>query len=287
LGSTFRFWLPSGVPESATVAPPAVPDQARPIRQSGDEAPLILVVDDELNARELIRNVLENAGYRVMTADSGAEALRVAREVRPELITLDLLMPDGNGFGTLYELRRQYREDPPPVVIVSVVDDRATGFALGAAEYLIKPVSKTDLLETVRKHLPQGNAGLLVIDDDPAMLELAREVFSQPGIRLYLAASGRDGLDVLASEAVDAIVLDLVMPQMDGFEFLKVLQNDARLARIPVSVLTSKDLSEPEMQQLRNKVRSVFSKNGDWKPGLIHQIARTLGRANAESGLPA
>jgi DNA-binding response OmpR family regulator len=269
------------------VRAPSAGVHAEPKRKSGDGAPLILVVDDELNARELIRNVLENAGYRVVTADSGAAALRAAREGRPDLITLDLLMPGGNGFGTLYELRLLYREEPPPVVIVSVVDDRATGFALGAADYLVKPVSKTDLLEAVRKHLPPTNAGLLIIDDDPAMLELAREAFSQPWIRLYVAASGREGLSVLESEAVDAVVLDLIMPQMDGFEFLKIMQSDSRLAHIPVSVLTSKDLSQGEMQQLRNQVQSIFIKNSEWKPGLIGQIARSLGRAKAESGLPA
>jgi signal transduction histidine kinase/CheY-like chemotaxis protein len=283
-GSTFRFWLPWGAQQQPVSEQP-IAGTLRYVRRSGEEAPVILVVDDELNARELIRNVLENAGYRVVTADSGASALRSAREAKPDLITLDLLMPGGNGFGTLYELRLLFRDDPPPVVIVSIVDDRATGFALGAADYLIKPVGKTDLLDAIRKHLPPADAGLLVVDDDPAMLELAQEVFSDPWIRLYVAASGREGLTVLESKAIDAILLDLIMPEMDGFEFLQALQADPRLAQIPVSVLTSKDLSEPDIEKLRHKVDSVFSKNAEWKPGLIRQIARSLGRAQGKSGL--
>lgn len=283
-GSTFRFWLPSGTSSSVRTA---ISENAVPMRRFGEETPLILVVDDDANARELIRTVLEAAGYRVITADSSAQALQAARKLKPDLITLDLLMPGGNGFGTLYELRLLYEGAPPPVIIVSVVDDRAAGFALGAAEYLVKPVSKTDLLDVVRRHLPTVDAGLLVIDDDPAMLDLAREVFSQPWVRLYLAASGREGLKILESEAIDAVVLDLIMPEMDGFEFLDALRRRPQLANIPVSILTSKDLSREETEQLRKKANSIFSKNDDWKPGLVNQVAQSLFRARLEKEINA
>ena len=281
-GSVFRFWLPSSVSSAAPGLPAAVPDRAVSATWTGEEVPLVLVVDDEPNAQELIRSVLESAGYRVVTADSSSSALQMAREFKPDLITLDLLMPGGNGFGTLYELRLIYQEVPPPVIIVSVVDDRATGFALGAADYLIKPVSKDDLLEVVRKHVPPADAGLLVVDDDPAMLELAREVFSKPSVRLYLAKSGEEGLTILNSESIDAIVLDLIMPQMDGLEFLNKVRGQKRLEHIPVSILTSKELSESEVQQLRSKADSIFSKSSEWKPGLIKQVAKSLRRTKVD-----
>ena len=235
VGSTFPLLVAVGTPSSGLTPLPENSGKIGSVRWSGDEPPLILVVDDEPNARELIGTVLESAGYRVITADSSANALQAARNLKPDLITLDLLMPGGNGFGTLYELRMLYGGAPPPVIIVSVVDDRATGFALGAADYLVKPVSRTDLLEVVQKYLPSADAGLLVIDDDAAMLDLAREVFSRPGIRLYLAASGREGIKILESTSINAIVLDLIMPEMNGFEFLEAMRRHQRFAEIPVS----------------------------------------------------
>lgn len=273
-GSCFRFWLPIGAAESS--APPPSPVRGATAILPSGEAPLILVVDDDPHACELIRNVLEDAGYRVVVAGSCAEALAAVGDLRPDLITLDLLMPGGNGFGTLYELKTALKDALPPVIIVSVMDDRATGFALGAADYLLKPVSRNDLLSAVRRHLPQASGSLLVIDDDPAMLELAKEVFFHPGLRLHLAASGREGLDLARSQPVDAIILDLIMPEMNGFEFLTAMRQDPRLARIPVSILTSRDLSDSEVQQLLSKVTAVFRKSEDWRSRLVAQIARTL-----------
>jgi signal transduction histidine kinase/DNA-binding response OmpR family regulator len=282
-GSRFRFWLPSAASETVTKLAAAAANAASPAAAAAPAlSPLVLVVDDDPNSRELIRSVLETAGYRAITADSGAAALRAACEQRPDLITLDLLMPEGNGFGTLYELKTAYRDSLPPVIIVSVVDDRATGFALGAADYLVKPVTRDDLLTAVRRHLPSANAALLVIDDDPAMLELAKEVFSQPWVNLHVTTSAREGLSIAQSQAIDAIVLDLVMPEMDGFAFINELQRHEDLARIPVSVLTCRDLSDGEIRDLKKRVSSVFRKNDDWKPGLLTQIEVSLKRPRAD-----
>ncbi|HTV82878.1 MAG TPA: response regulator [Acidobacteriaceae bacterium] len=274
-GSTFRFWLPTS--DATPAAPPPASRAARAPRTSRqDQAPLVLVVDDDPGARELIRNVLEDGGYRVAVAASGSEALSATHELRPDLITLDLLMPGGHGFGALYELKSGFRDALPPVIVISVTDDRATGFALGAADYLVKPVSKADLLRAVRRHLPSGNASVLVIDDDPSLLDLAKEVFSQPWITVHLAASGREGLAIAESHPVHAIVLDLLMPEMSGFEVLARLRQDPRLARIPVSILTNQDLSSQEMRELRSKVDAVFHKNEDWRSRLVLQIERSL-----------
>lgn len=281
-GSCFRFRLPIHQPGSSGAAPGETAPAILSPSSVPAASPLVLVVDDDENARELICNVLESSGYRVATAGSSAAALEAARELKPDLITLDLLMPGGNGFGTLYDLKHALRESLPPVIIVSVVDDRGIGFALGAADYLIKPVSKNDLLTAVRRHLQVPDAGILIIDDDPAMLELAREVFSQPGVSLHLAASGREGLHVAESNRVDAIVLDLIMPEMDGFEFLCQLRKVERLAHIPVSVLTSRDLTDHEVDQLKSTVSAVFRKDQDWRPGLVHEIAQSLARRQAD-----
>ena len=284
-GCRFRFWLPLAVAEAAPKVEAAVASAVAAVAGAAvgnRPSPRVLVVDDDQKSRELIRNVLETAGYLVITEDSGAAAIRAAREQRPDLITLDLLMPGGNGFGTLYELKTAFRESLPPVIIVSVVDDRATGFALGAADYLVKPVTKDDLLTAVRRYLPPGNAGVLVIDDDPAMLDLAREVFAQPWVNLHLAKSAQEGLSIAHSRPIDAIVLDLVMPEMDGFAFLDEIRRHELLARIPVSVLTSRDLSDAEIRDLKMRVNSVFRKHDDWKPGLLAQIEQSLKRPKTD-----
>ncbi len=282
-GSRFRFWLPGAISERHRAATEANQPQPVLASYSHRSSPLILVVDDDENACELIKNVLESAGYAVATSNSSAGALQAMRELKPDLITLDLLMPGCNGFGTLYELKAAHKDSLPPVVIVSVVDDKATGFALGAADYLLKPVSRDNLLNAVHKYLPSASASVLVVDDDPAVLEIAREVFSQPSLTLHLAATGREGLDILLTCPVDVIVLDLIMPGMDGFEFLTALRQHDRLSSIPVAVLTSKDLSKSELESLRSRVRSVFHKHDDWRPGLVLEVERILGR-NLQKG---
>jgi signal transduction histidine kinase/DNA-binding response OmpR family regulator len=293
-GSLFRFWLPmaeasaaSATEDSAT--PPAVLSASAPSRAAGEEsrkAPLVLVVDNDADARELIKSVLEGAGYAVATSDSSAGAVQAMKARKPDLITLDLLMPDGHGFGTLYELRSAYKEKLPPVIIVSVVEDRATGFALGATDYLLKPVSRDELLSTIGKYLPPAKAAVLVVDDDPAVLDMAREVFAEPWVTVYLAATGKQGLEVVTSQHIDAIVLDLIMPEMNGFEFLSALRRNESLRHIPVSVLTSRDLSKNEFQILQNQATKVFHKHEEWRPKLVAEIERALGR-NISEGISA
>jgi signal transduction histidine kinase/DNA-binding response OmpR family regulator len=275
VGSTFRFWLPTSAAASAAPPPVARAAKAAPAAPR-DQPPLVLVVDDDPSACELMRSVLEDGGYRVALANSGAAALRAARELHPDLITLDLLMPGGNGFGALHDLKSTLRDALPPVIVISVIDDRASGFALGAADYLVKPVGKGDLLRAVRRHLPSSNASVLVIDDDPALLALAKEVFSQPSITVHLASSGREGLAIAEAHPVHAIVLDLLMPEMTGFEVLARLRQNPRLARVPVSILTNQDLSEKEMLDLRSNAAAIFHKNGDWRSRLVTQIERSL-----------
>jgi signal transduction histidine kinase/DNA-binding response OmpR family regulator len=201
-GSRFRFWLPVAetgdtlgiaIPSTQAATSEGTKSSHRMGSESRRKSPLVLVVDDDEKSRELLKNVLESAGYAVSTSNSSAEAIDATRALQPDLITLDLLMPGGHGFGTLYELHAVFKDKLPPVIIVSVVDDRATGFALGATDYLLKPVSKDELLTAVRRHLPPAHAAVLVIDDDPAVLALAREVFAEPGMTVYLAASARQG----------------------------------------------------------------------------------------------
>ncbi|MHB1702069.1 MAG: ATP-binding response regulator, partial [Acidobacteriaceae bacterium] len=279
-GSLFYFLLPALAEESLPL--PDREQTATASRRPQAEprlSPLVLVVDDDVNACELVCNYLDSSGYRTATARSSADAIRLVGELQPDLITLDLLMPDGNGFGALYDLKSTYGSDLPPVIIVSVIDDRGAGLAMGAADYLVKPVSRNGLLNAIQKHLPVANANILVVDDDPAMLSLAAEVFSQPWVRLHGAGSGQQGLDIALSQQLDAIILDLVMPEMNGFEFLNAIRQHAHLSRLPIFILTARELSQAETQRLKSQVKSVFHKNSDWKSALLAQIAEGLENA--------
>jgi CheY-like chemotaxis protein len=186
--------------------------------------PLILVVDDEVPARDLLASYLD-ADYRIVMAESGAEAIKKAKQFRPDAITLDVFMPGGNGFDTLVELRKGSETANIPIIVVSIVDQKQVGFALGAADYLIEPIRKPVLLETIRKHVPAASdaddATILLVDDDRKTLELLEEVLQSAGYETQSVQSGARALEVLSAKIVSAVLLDLVMPGMDGFEVIR------------------------------------------------------------------
>jgi hypothetical protein len=276
-GSRFTFSLPLDSHERETSETPGAP------RSTVHRKPQILIVDDELSARELLSSYLRAEGYRTITARSGEEAVRKAREFRPDAITLDVLMPGKSGWETLHQLKTHPLTASIPVIIVSVVDETKAGFALGAAEYLIKPVSKKVLIEAIRRHVRSrpGSARILVIDDETETLQLVSEVLKSAEYLPLLAASGREALDILSRTSVDAILLDLLMPEMDGFEVLHRIKADPGLRDIPVFILTAKDLSESEMQLLRTHVDALYFKGTSWRQELLAHLQRAVGAGAA------
>src|SRR6266851_2724490 len=163
---------------------------------------------DELPARELIASYLETAGYTTAMVGSSLEAIEKARQLRPSAITLDILMPGGTGFETLFQLKNTPETARIPIIVVSVVDQKQMGFTLGAAEYLVKPVQKSALLEAVRKHVrPQAgtSSNILVVDDDRKTLDLVSDILHSGGYVPHLASNGKDALQLLAEIRMDAI----------------------------------------------------------------------------------
>ena len=244
------------------------------------ERPLVLVVDDEAPARELLASWLEPEGYQLITAGSSSEALAKAAEHVPDAITLNMLMPGKGGWDTLYELKKTPITASIPVIVVTVVDEPKIGLALGAAEYLVKPVDKDVLLEAVRRYIGPGSNGpakVLVVDDEAGTRELLKEMLESDGYIPVLAASGKDALDALAHISVSAILLDLIMPEMDGFELLLRMKEDPGLRNIPVLVLTAKDLADNEIDMLRHETIGLFQKGREWKKGLLADLHRAVG----------
>jgi PAS domain S-box-containing protein len=248
----------------------ASPETARP-----RQAPLVLIVEDQEPAKELLGSYLESEGYEVAWADSGAAAIVQAGRLSPKAITLDLSLPDGNGLKILHELKEDPATANIPVIIVSVLDDREIGVALGAEEYLKKPVEKEKLLAALRKHIPlvsRGSSKVLVVDDDTETRYLLGAILDAEGYGSLLTASGNEALEILGRIRPDAVLLDLLMPGMDGFELLARIKEDRSLRNLPILVLTGKDLTDQDFQRLAGKIRGVFLKSNKWKEALLDQL---------------
>ena len=244
------------------------------------DRPLILIVDDEAPARELLASWLEPAGYQFITANSSQEALAKAAEHVPDAITLNMLMPGKGGWDTLYELKKTPITSGIPVIVVTVVDEPKIGLALGAAEYLVKPVDKEVLIEAISRHIGPGSNGpakVLVVDDEASTRELLKETLESEGYIPVLAANGKEALAALARISVSAILLDLIMPEMDGFEFLLRMKEDPGSRNIPVLVLTAKDLADNEIEMLRHETIGLFQKDREWKKQMLAELQRAIG----------
>jgi PAS domain S-box-containing protein len=284
-GTRFSFTMPAGSAQSH-----ATPDLGPRIQPSSNsrsgKMPLVLIVDDEVPAREILASYLEPEGFRVEIACSAAEALAKARELQPDAITLDILMPNSNGFETLLSLKGDSDTANIPIIVVSIVDQQKMGFALGAADYLIKPVDKGRLLQTIRKYtqpLTIAESLILIVDDDPLTLDLLETTLHSAGYETRTALSGKAALATLAHTPVKGILLDLVMPEMDGFEVLKHMKHEAALRDIPVIILTAKNLTEEEAELLKRQAQALLQKDGAWKEGLMATLEKVIGDRNPEN----
>jgi PAS domain S-box-containing protein len=242
---------------------------------------LVLVVDDDPAATELLTRILEADGYNVDIAASGAEAVAKAAAQRPDVITLDILMPGGNGFGTLFELKHATETSAIPVIVVSVIDQRSTGLLLGAAEYLMKPIDRDLLLRTIYKYIPRHRGGnLLIVEDDPAAAHMIGEVLASNGFHSEVAINGAEAIRAIAHQPPDAVLLDLMMPGLDGFDVLRWLDQHSSAKPIPVFILTSKDLTVAESEFLRERTRATLHKSSSWREGLLEQVSFALRNRN-------
>jgi PAS domain S-box-containing protein len=288
-GSRFTFTLPvasRGYKSRPVNEPPSLPIVAG----EGRGKPLILVVDDEIAARELLATYL-CPEYRIAMAESGVDAVRKAKLLFPDAITLDVMMPGSTGFETLTALRQDPETAKIPIVIISVVDQKQVGFALGATDYLIKPIPKSVVLESIRKYVrPQSDKEetILLVDDDPETLELLKETLRSAGYETESALSGARAMEVLSSKLVSAVLLDLLMPGMDGFEVIRHIRNEPRLRETPIFVMTAKDLTGDELAILNRETQALFHKNGSWQQQLIFELGlvfhgRELAKSAAQS----
>ena len=234
----------------------------------------ILIIDDDPTVRELMRRQLERDGFEVHSASDGKEGITKAREIKPDLITLDILMPDLDGWSVLRSLKADPEVSSIPVVMASILDEKNKGFSLGAADYLSKPLERERLIGSIRNLIGEGEGKkVMLVDDDPGMRLSVREALSRSGYDVLEAENGSQAISLLEEEdtAPDIILLDLIMPIMNGFEFLEKFRNDLQ-SPIPVIVITSADLTDEEKQYLSGEVVRVLQKSDVGNSEIINEI---------------
>jgi PAS domain S-box-containing protein len=282
VGSTFTIEIPAGAPATVETAPAEA--AAEPTRESeGKTGPLVLVVDDEGDARELVRRTLESEGYRVEEARTGAEALEAARRLRPDLITLDVMMPGMDGWAALRRLKADPELQATPVVMLSIVADRELSLSLGAVEAMSKPIDRDELRKLTARLVDRQGEGLtaLVVEDDPPTRELLCRSLRDEGWSVNTAENGAVALERVTEELPDLILLDLMMPVMDGFEFLATLRLMDEARDVPVLVVTAKDLSAEDRGRLEAGAQQVLQKSAFDRATLLRQVASLAGPRKA------
>ncbi len=254
VGTTFTVRLPVEVVDPAAAPVPALVHEG----QAG--AGCVLVIDDDPATRDLLARMLVRDGYRVLQAANGATGLALARSERPDVITLDVVMPGLDGWEVLSALKEDPEVAAIPVVMLTITDDRNLGFSLGASEYLTKPIERDRLSAVLARYRKGPDARVLIVDDDTATRTMLRRALEKDGWSIAEAENGRVGLAAVGASAPQLILLDLMMPEMDGFEFLEALRADAANASIEVVVMTAKILTEDDRRQLSSGVQRVLHK---------------------------
>lgn len=272
-GTTFIVELPT------KIAAPRLPE----VMNASDKAPTekpatILVIDDDITTRELLTRHLGKLGYQVVVADTGQKGLELAQQIQPDAITLDVMMPGMDGWMVLTELKKHEELQNIPVIMLSMVENQELGYSLGAAEYLLKPIDQQQVLRVLQKYhaVKQRDYLIMVVEDDQMTLDLTKEMLQRHGWQVTLARNGKIALGMAEQHPPDLILLDLMMPEMDGFEFIARLRHQPNLKNIPVIVLTAKDLTQADRIYLTESVNAVFQKGAYHRDDLSTQLQELL-----------
>jgi CheY-like chemotaxis protein len=249
-----------------------------------DDEQIVLVVDDDPYALDLLGRTVQEAGVKVVTASDGAEALNLARTLRPAAITLDVLMPGMDGWGVLRELKADPATQDIPVIMVTMTDNRALGYALGATEFLTKPVQRTHLVRLLQRYAcDDAERRALVVDDMVENREVLRHALEHEGWQVSEAENGRVALEKLAERAPSLILLDLMMPVMDGFEFVMEMRKHDATSAIPIVVVTAKDITEEDRRRLNGGVVGLIEKGGLDGEALLGQLLEQVAATKAHT----
>jgi CheY-like chemotaxis protein len=280
VGSTFTMELPCSIPRAAGRALPVSPAAGLGVHPSpAPRSGCVLAIDDDPAVHRLLEHALRESGYEIAFARNGREGLELARKLRPAVITLDVIMPEMDGWMTLSLLKADPDLSHIPVIMLTMSPEQDFGFAVGVAEFLRKPIDRDRLLQTLRRY-HRGSAGqpVLVVEDEPTMREMLRRMLEQAGWEVLECPNGAAALETLATQRPAVIVLDLMMPVMDGFQFLAELARHESWREIPVVVVSAKELTAEERQRLDGHVEQILQKGSFRRDDLLREVQDTVRR---------
>ena len=260
-GSCFTVRLPASQADAQALWSVITSDPPHDAAAHATDRPQVLVVDDDPAVRQLLTTMLTREGFSVASASNGAEAVAMARELKPRAITLDILMPEMDGWQVLALLKQDSELADIPVILVSILDEREQGYLLGATDYMMKPVDRRKLVERLRELCPEATRDILLVDDDSTLRANLRRTLEQEGYTVREAAHGGEALEEVRRTVPDAIVLDLLMPQMNGFDFLDALRQQPQFSGVPVIILTAMDLTAEDRRRLQGSVERILLKS--------------------------
>ena len=287
MGGVITVTSAPGQGTTFTARLPAVVDQsmAEPLSRESDEpgqplaveafasAPLVLVVDDDPTVHDLMRKFLSKEGLRIAVAANGADAIRLTKELHPALITLDVLMPGMDGWAVLAALKADVALADIPIIMLSITDEKQMGYALGAADYLTKPIDWGRLAEILRKYeCVRPPCPILIVEDDEGVRSMLRRRLEKEKWTVFEAENGRVALEQMRKLQPELILLDLMMPEMDGFQFLDEFRRDEAWRSIPVIVVTAKELTTADRERLNGSVQKILQKGACSRDELLDQV---------------
>ena len=272
-GSTFTVRLPAIVAEPDGRSLPRSEETASTTAQLSEGAPAVLVIDDDPTVHDLVQRFLSKEGLKMIAAKSGEEGIRLAKELHPAVITLDVLMPGMDGWAVLTELKADPALSEIPVIMLTIMDEKQMGYALGAADYLTKPIDWDRLVAILQRYdCARPPCPLLVVEDDPVMRDMLRRRLEKEDWTVIEAENGRVALERMTERQPELILLDLMMPEMDGFQFLDEIRKRKDWHAIPVIVVTAKELSAEDRQRLNGSVEKILQKGAYSREDLIREV---------------
>ena len=246
----------------------------------------ILIIDDDPTVSELMKRQLLKEGYKVVIAPNGKEGISLARDLKPDVITLDILMPEMDGWSVLRTLKADPQVSYIPVIMASILDEKNKGFSLGAADFLSKPIQKEYLMKSIRNLIgDKENLKICLIEDDESLRFTIKEILEKQNVQIMEAENGKIGIEILHNEEIkpDLILLDLMMPVMNGFEFLKAIR-ETELNSIPILVLTGAELSDDEKKFLSGETQRILEKSEDTMSTIVNEVSNVVKASSFKNG---
>lgn len=272
-GSTFTLSVPVEGTPTATA-------QMAVVRTGSPEAPAVLVIDDDPKAAEIVRRALADESFRVISTTRGRHGLYLAHQETPALIILDVMVSDMSGWAVLSELKSHPELSHVPVLVASVLREEGLGFSLGATEYLVKPLERDRLLDLVQRFTQASGSSVLVVDDDDDVRTLVGRTLLHHGIEVVEACDGVEALERLEEQRPALVLLDLMMPRMDGFDVLARMREEPRWIDVPVIVLTARELEDGERRLLEQRTDRVLQKGSFTRSQLMEQVRTAVLQAH-------